>query len=75
MTELVDAIKKAHEEIGGLGGIYSDLHTIEKMAQDTLKDAQWHRATEIRDKVQSAKSKLDIFTMELAKWMNEQKEK
>lgn len=73
--ELVDAIKKAHEEIGGLSGIYKDLHDIEKMAMSTLEDAQWHRAVEIRDKVQSAKNKLDIFTMELAMWMKEQKTK
>lgn len=75
MMELVDAIKKAHEEIGGLSGIYKDLHDIEKMAMSTLEDAQWHRAVEIRDKVQSAKNKLDIFTMELAMWMKEQKTK
>ena len=34
MNDLVEAIKKAHEEIGGLSGIYSDLHAIEKMAED-----------------------------------------
>lgn len=71
--ELLDAIKKAHEEIGGLGGIYSDIHAIEKMAEDTLKDAQWHRAVEIRDRALSAKNKLDIFTTQLVEWMNEQK--
>lgn len=73
MTGLVDAIKKAHEEIGGLSGVYSDLHAAEKMAEDTIKDAQWHRAIEIRRKVSDAKAKLDKFTMELVIWMNEQK--
>lgn len=71
--ELAEAIKKAHEEIGGLSGIYKDLHEITKMAEDTLKDAQWSRATEIRDRALSAKNKLDIFTTELVDWMNQQK--
>ena len=75
MNDLVEAIKKAHEEIGGLSGIYSDLHAIEKMAEDTIRDAQWHRAIDIKKRASEAKNKLDIFTMELANWMNEQKEK
>ena len=75
MTDLVEAIKKAHEEIGGLSGIYSDLVAIDKMAEETIKDAQWHRAIDIRRRVSDAKAKLDRFTMELATWMNDQKPK
>jgi flavin-binding protein dodecin len=71
--ELVDAIKKAHEEICGLSGIYADLHTAEKMAEDTIKDAQWHRAIDIKKKISDATAKMDKFTMELVVWMNEQK--